>query len=56
VAAAINLAGLRIHDLRHTAMALWIAAGALGWESGEVRRQGLEPRTVALRGKFRRIT
>jgi hypothetical protein len=28
VAAAINLAGLRIHDLRHTAVALWIAAGA----------------------------
>jgi integrase len=23
-----NLAGLRIHDLRHTAVALWIAAGA----------------------------
>jgi hypothetical protein len=23
-----NLEGLRIHDLRHTAVALWIAAGA----------------------------
>lgn len=27
-AARANLAGLRIHDLRHTAVALWIAAGA----------------------------
>jgi integrase len=26
--AEANLAGLRIHDLRHTAVALWIAAGA----------------------------
>jgi integrase len=26
--AAANLGGLRIHDLRHTAVALWIAAGA----------------------------
>jgi integrase len=26
--AATNLDGLRIHDLRHTAVALWIAAGA----------------------------
>ncbi|HZD71630.1 MAG TPA: tyrosine-type recombinase/integrase [Actinomycetes bacterium] len=26
--AAANLRGLRIHDLRHTAVALWIAAGA----------------------------
>ena len=25
---AAGLAGLRIHDLRHTAVALWIAAGA----------------------------
>jgi integrase len=25
---AANLDGLRIHDLRHTAVALWIAAGA----------------------------
>ena len=25
---AVNLDGLRIHDLRHTAVALWIAAGA----------------------------
>jgi integrase len=25
---AANLAGLRIHDLRHTAVALWIAARA----------------------------
>ena len=24
---AANLTGLRIHDLRHTAVALWIAAG-----------------------------
>jgi integrase len=24
-----GLEGLRIHDLRHTAVALWIAAGAL---------------------------
>jgi len=27
-AVSANLDGLRIHDLRHTAVALWIAAGA----------------------------
>jgi hypothetical protein len=85
-----GLAPLRPHDLRHTAVALWIVAGANpkevsvragrpgaarrgpsaahGKASNEedpasyrawagligVRRQGLEPRTVALRGKFPR--
>ena len=28
VLVAVGLDGLRIHDLRHTAVALWIAAGA----------------------------
>jgi integrase len=29
---AAGLQGLRIHDLRHTAVALWIAAGATPME------------------------
>jgi hypothetical protein len=45
-AADANLPGLRIHDLRHVAVALWIAAGASPKEvaaSGQLRARPLRP-------------
>jgi hypothetical protein len=48
-----NTDGTRRLEREHGALRL-VASGARSWESGEVRRQGLEPRTVALRARNKR--